>query len=182
MNLILWILIFGITPGQKTEKDLATTAAVLSYLGKPLNFYPGTKYKTYGWQDLYLQTYPIIGKRWMANCDVSDLNLLPKYYGLKSIKFSAGMESITLHFGMWILSWLVRFKIIKHLENYAKLLLKLSRLFDYFGSDKGGMHIIIKGQDKNRKSKTVKWFIIAKKSWSIYTYYSYNYLNKKINQ
>lgn len=157
-------LIFGITPGQRTKKGLATTASVLSYLGKQLNFYPGLKDKIYGWQDLYLQAYPVIGKRWMANCDIPDLDLLPKHYGLKFIKFSAGMESITLHFGMWLFSWLVRFKLINHLENYAEPLLKLSSLLDYFGTDEGGMHMIIRGKDKSGKSKIVKWFIIARKN------------------
>lgn len=154
-------LIFGITPGQKTERGIATVAAILSYLGKPFAPYPGSKI-TYGWQNLYLQDYPVIGKRWMANCEVPDLDLLPQYYGLKYIKFSAGMENTILHFCIFFLSWLVRLGVIKNLANYAKPLLKLSFLFDYFGTADGGMHMIIHGRDKDNNLKTLKWFIIAK--------------------
>ena len=155
-------MVFGISPGQKTTRGLATTTSILSYVGKQLDPYLGATGKMYGWQDLYLQDYPIIGKRWMANCDIPDLDLLPQHFGIKSIKFSAGMESSILHFGIWLLSWLVRMKLPLNLPNYSKFLLKLSHLFDYFGSDDGGMHMIIKGKDKQGNQKTIKWFIIAK--------------------
>jgi hypothetical protein len=49
--------------------------------GQPLNSISGNK-KRYGWQDLYRQKYPVIGKRWMANCDVPDIDLFPSYYNI----------------------------------------------------------------------------------------------------
>jgi hypothetical protein len=61
-------------------------------VGKKLKRCAG--YETrYGWQDLRLQKYPELGSRLMANCDVPDLDLLPDKYGIKKIRFSAGMES-----------------------------------------------------------------------------------------
>jgi Saccharopine dehydrogenase NADP binding domain len=154
-------LVFGISPGQQTERGLATTKAILSYVGKTLAPSIGAS-TTYGWQDLYKQIYPVIGARWMANCEVPDLDLLPEHYGLQFIRFSAGMESRILHFGIFLLSWLVRLGVIKNLADYASPLLKLSRLFDYFGTADGGMHMIISGKDKNNRPKTIKWFIIAR--------------------
>lgn len=153
---------YGITPGQKTERGLATTQAILSYIGKPLKSIPGDSKKRYGWQDLYRQTYPVLGKRWMANCDIPDYDLFPKYYGIQDIQFSAGLESHCLHLSLWLLSWLVRLHFSFHLEKQASLLLKLSHLFDSFGSANGGMHIIISGKDHSGNSKTITWFIIAK--------------------
>ena len=41
-------LVYGITPGQKTSRGLATTQGVLSYLGKPLKKSRGSKIR-YGW-------------------------------------------------------------------------------------------------------------------------------------
>lgn len=155
-------LVFGISPGQKTERGLATTQAILSYVGKPLLTSSIGSKKIYGWQGLYRQVYPTLGKRWMANCDIPDIDLLPKHYDLKSIQFSAGMESTLLHFSMWSLSWLVRLGIPINLPKHAAFLLKLSHLFDYFGSDEGGMHMIFTGKDKSGKPKIVKWFLIAK--------------------
>ncbi len=155
---------FGISPGQKAQRGLATTQAILSYLGKPLKKFESfnKSKKVYGWQGVYRQSYPVLGKRWMANCDIPDLDLLPKKYGIKNIKFCAGMESGMLHLGMWFLSWIVRCGAPIKLPKYAKLLLKLSHVFDFLGSDDGGMHIILKGKDKNGKPKEIKWFLIAK--------------------
>lgn len=155
-------LVFGIAPGQKTPRGLATTRSVLSYLGKPFPPFPGMSKSMYGWQNLYRQDYPVIGKRWMGNCDIPDLDLLPQYYGLRSIRFSAGMESSALHLSLWVLSWLVRLGLPLNLNKHAKKLLKLSRLFDCFGSGAGGMHLILSGEDKSGVAKTVQWFIIVK--------------------
>lgn len=155
-------LIFGITIGQKTDRGLATIKAILSYAGKPLKTIPGSLKTVYGWQDIYQQTYPLLGKRWMANCDIPDLDLLPRYYGIQHIQFSAGIESSFLHLSLWIVSWIVRFGFPIDLKNHAEMLLKASHLFDCFGSGDGGMHMIFSGKDNKGNRKTIKWFIIAK--------------------
>ncbi|MCE3255754.1 MAG: hypothetical protein K0R25_1248 [Rickettsiaceae bacterium] len=155
-------LVFGISPGQKSHRGLATTKAILTYVGKSIKPCAGSNETKYGWQDLYRIEYPALGKRWMANCDIPDLDLLPQRYNIKSISFVAGMESGLLHLGIWLFSWLVRIGLPINLPKHAEFLLKISHYFDYLGSANGGMHVIIKGQDKNQKAKTVKWFIIAK--------------------
>lgn len=155
-------LIFGISPGQKAHRGLATTKGILTYVGKPLKPCAGSNEIRYGWQNLYRIEYPGLGKRWMANCDIPDLDLLPQNYNIKSINFSAGMESKLLHFGIWIFSWIIRIGFKINLSKHAEFLLKISHCFDWLGTANGGMHIVIKGKDKNQKAKTVKWFIIAK--------------------
>jgi hypothetical protein len=158
-------LIFGIAPGQKAPRGLATTKAILSYVGRKIKPSSGVYQKDiYGWQDLYRQDYPQIGKRWMANCEIPDLDLLPKNYNIKSIRFSAGMESGALHLSIWLVSWITRIIPFINLQKYASIFLKLSNLFNFLGTDDGGMHFIIKGKDKNNKPLTKKWFIIAKSS------------------
>jgi len=154
-------LTYGISPGQKANRGLATTKSIMTYVGKPLRPFAGHNI-IYGWQDIYRQEYPELGNRWMANCEVPDLDLLPEYYGIKSIRFSAGMKLSFMHFGIWIMSWLVRLGLPLNLPNKASLLLEVSNWFDFLGSPDGGMHMIIRGKDKNGKSKEVKWFIIAK--------------------
>jgi hypothetical protein len=152
---------YGIAPGQKAERGLATTQAVLGYVGRKLK--PCVGYETrYGWQDLYLQAYPEIGSRWMANCDVPDLDLLPERFGIKQIRFSAGMEIPAIHFGMWLLSWGVRLGFPIDLVKHAAVLLKASNWFDRFGSADGGMHVILEGRDKSSRRVALKWFIVAR--------------------
>jgi len=154
-------LIYGISPGQKANRGLATTRSIMTYVGKPLKPFAGNK-NAYGWQNIYRQIYPELGSRWMANCEVPDLDLLPEHYGIKSIRFSAGMELGFMHIGIWLMSWLVRLGLPLNLEKRSAFLLNLSNKFDIFGSPDGGMHIIMKGKDKNGKPKEIKWFIIAK--------------------
>lgn len=154
-------LVYGICPGAKAPRGLATAKSILSYVGKPLAPFAGNP-KAYGWQDLYLQDYPILGKRWMANCDVPDLDLLPARYNITSIRFSAGMESSLLHLGIWLMSWCIRLGLPLHLPDYAESLLKISRIFDCFGTSHGGMHMQMKGNDKQGNRKEITWFMIAK--------------------
>ena len=154
-------LTFGISPGQKAERGLATTQGILSYVGKPLKPFPGHKTTVYGWQDLYRQDYGPLGKRWMANCDIPDLDLLPARYGIEKIRFSAGLELGALHLGLWGLSWAVRWGLPLNLPRHAEILLKAANWFDRFGSANGGMHMIISGEDPNSTPLTRTWKIIA---------------------
>src|SRR5262249_44252745 len=129
---------YGISPGQKAERGLATTQGILTYVGKALRMFSGRTKPAYGWQDIYRQHYPEIGARWMANCDIPDLDLLPKNYGIKAIQFSAGLELGFLHLGLWALSWLVRWGLPLDLPRYAEPLLTISNWFNSLGSADGG--------------------------------------------
>lgn len=152
---------FGISPGQKAERGLATTMGILSYAGKILKPFAGHN-KAYGWQDIYWQKFEGLGFRPMANCDIPDLDLLPTKYGIKDIKFSAGLELNFLHLGLWVLSYLVRWGIVTNLESNAQTMLKAADWFNFLGSDDGGMFMDIRGIGKNGDALNKKWFIIAK--------------------
>jgi hypothetical protein len=155
-------MIYGISPGQQAERGLATTQGILTYVGKPLKPFAGAAKPIYGWQDVYRQEYPGLGKRWMANCDIPDLDLLPAQYGIGSIRFSAGLELSFMHLGLWMLSRLVRLKLPLHLPHHAQTLLTISNWFNRLGTAHGGMHVILRGKDKNGQSHERRWFIIAK--------------------
>ncbi len=155
-------LVYGITPGQKAERGLATTQGILTYVGKRLRPFAGVKSSVYGWQDLYRQDYPELGRRWMANCDIPDLDLLPLRYGIKSIRFSAGLELSLMHLGLWGLGWLVRLGLPLNLPRRAGFLLAASNWFDRFGTQDGGMHMILRGRGPDGAPHERCWFIVAK--------------------
>lgn len=152
---------FGIAPGQGAQRGLATTRAILSYVGKPLKPHAGHE-KSFGWQGLRRVKFPELGQRWMADCDIPDLDILPQSYGLTSVRFGAGLELGIMHMGLWLMSWLVRFRLIKSLEPMAATLLKIADLFDAFGSKDGGLYMRLSGLDHSRKALTKDWFIVAK--------------------
>ncbi len=155
-------MIYGISPGQQAERGLATTKGIMSYVGKPLAPFKGFKATAYGWQDIYRQKYPELGNRWMANCEIPDLDLLPEKYNIGKIKFSAGLELAPLHLGLWALSGLIRAGLPLNLPKRAKALLVASDWFNIFGSADGGMHVILSGTDHRGEPHTRNWFIIAK--------------------
>lgn len=155
---------YGITTAQKTARGLATTAAILGYTGKPFKtLIDGRLRDVYGWQNLHLRRYQGLGLRLLGNCDVPDLALFPKYYPtLKTIRFYAGLELPFIHSALWLLSWLVRIGLIKNLENAAPFLLKTSYLFDWFGTDKSGFHMVLSGTDQSGAPKSTTFNLIAK--------------------
>ncbi len=153
---------FGISPGQKAERGLATTRGIMTYVGKPLKPFLSIRPKVYGWQDIYRQEFPGLGKRWMANCDIPDLDLLPPYYGIKRIQFSAGLELSFMHLGLWGLSWLIRAGLPLSLPRFSAPLLAVCDWFDFLGTGDGGMHMCISGRGKDGQAHSRKWFIIAK--------------------
>jgi len=151
---------FGIAPGQRAERGLATTQGILSYAGRRLKPFAGHS-APYGWQDLRRLTLPGMGTRWLANCDIPDLDLLPETYGFKDIRFGAGLEVGLLHFGLWALSWAVRLGLPLNLKAMAGPMLKISNIFDPLGSDIGGMFVDLKGLDLDGRPKIVRWAIVA---------------------
>lgn len=155
---------YGITTAQKTTRGLATTAAILGYTGKPFTtLIDGCEQEVYGWQNLHARKYSELGWRLLGSCDVPDLTLFPKRYpSLKTVRFDAGLELPFVHVTLWLISWLVRAGLWRHLERAAPLLLKTSFLFDRLGTDNSGFHMKIWGMDKKQKPKKVTFELLAK--------------------
>src|SRR5690606_27876371 len=105
---------YGITTAQKTTRGVATTAAILSYTGKPFKtLVDGEMQNVYGWQNLHAHKYSTLGWRLLGNCNVPDLELFPTLYPkLKTVRFYAGLELPFIHITLWALSWLVRIGLI----------------------------------------------------------------------
>ena len=154
---------YGIATAQKTNPGLATTTAILDYAGKGFKTLCDGRFKTiYGWQDLAIRKYPKLGYRLLANCDVPDLEIFPERYpDLKNIRFRAGLEVPFLHLGLWALSWLVRFNVLKSLKPFAKPFYEVGSLFNLFGSDRSGFHMEMTGTGLDDKLQTKIFYIIT---------------------
>lgn len=155
---------YGIAAAQATNRGLGTAAAILSYIGKPFTILAnGRRRRVYGWQGLHAVRYPELGLRLFGYCDVPDLELFPcRYSDIRELRFVAGHEVKLLHIGTWLLSWAVRFKVVRSLSPYARKLLKLSFLFDPMGSDKSGFHMTLAGVGFDGEPKTIRIFMIAR--------------------
>jgi hypothetical protein len=154
----------GISPGNRTERGLATVRAILSYCGAPFQRWTeGRWQQALGWQGLRRRDYVSpIGYRWLANCDVPDLQLFPqRYAGVHHVTFGAGLELPFLHFGVWLMAGMRRARIVKDWSRHAVLLKKLSDWFIGFGSDAGAMHVELEGLGKDGVAKRRLWTLIA---------------------
>ena len=154
---------YGISAAQQTNRGQATTAAILSYVGKPFTILKNGKlHTTYGWQDTHSIQYPKLGRRWLGNCSIPDLDLFPaRYPGVKTIRFAAGHEIALLHAGTWVLSWLVRLGLIHNLASRAASLLRIAFAFDWMGSSRSGFHMILSGTGQNGDPHEIRYFLIA---------------------
>lgn len=155
---------FGITPGNKTERGVATIASILSYTGRVIQTkLDGVWQDVIGWQGLERYYFGgSLGKRWMSYCEIPDLDLVPERFpDVKSVKFKAGLELSFLHLALYFLSGLVRIKLIKDLTVYSKILTRMSEWFLPWGSEDGGMYVDLEGKDENKKGKKISWQLVA---------------------
>ncbi len=155
---------YGISAAQQTNRGLGTASAILSYVGRPFTQLRQRKMaRVHGWQGLHSRNYPELGRRWFGYCDIPDLDLFPaRYPQLQSLRFAAGHEIASLHFGTWLLSWGVRFGVLPRLNRWSNALLKASFLFDPLGSDRSGFHMFIKGRGRDGTPIEKRHWIIAR--------------------
>jgi hypothetical protein len=155
---------YGISAAQATNRGLGTASAILSYVGKPFTrLEAGRAASVFGWQGLIAVRYPELGLRLFGDCDIPDLALFPgRYPGLQRLRFVAGHEVKLLHLGTWLLSWVVRSRLIASLEAHAERLLRASFLFDRLGSDRSGFHIWLDGTGHDGAPLSIKGFMVAR--------------------
>lgn len=161
---------YSIATAQLTNQGLATTAGVLSYAGKPFStVYHGKKIQLFGWQGIQLKKFWKLNKRLLGNCDVPDLDLFPqRYTGLKTLRFQAGLELKCLHSILYLLSWLVRIRLLPTLDHFAPLLLKVSHWFDCLGHDNTGFTLLMQGKDEHELAKAVRFDLYAEHGDGLY--------------
>jgi hypothetical protein len=104
----------------------------------------------------------VIGKRWLANVNIPDLELFPeRYQPVHTVHFQAGLELGILHWGMVLMALLSKIGLIKDWSVYTKQIFQASERFKGMGSDIGGMQINLSGLDKNQQPKQIKWILCA---------------------
>ncbi|EPJ46312.1 MAG: saccharopine dehydrogenase [Osedax symbiont Rs1] len=156
---------FAIAPGNQAERGKATVAAILKFTGQPFSTYNNGQWCTrYGWMSARKWSFgDTLGKRWLANINIPDLELFPKRYsGVQSVKFQAGLELPLLHLGMVSMALLAKIGLVKDWASYTDKIVAASDWFIGFGTDSGGMRIDIKGLDHQHQAKHIQWILSAK--------------------
>ena len=154
----------GIAPGQAVSRGKATLESILSYCGRPFAEWSNRRWRqVFGWQGLRRIHYQDLGWRWAARCDVPDLELLPtRYRTLESVRFDASLELTSAHLGLWTLAWLTRMKLVREPATMAKAVLRMARRLDRFGSDVGGMRVVVAGRRTGGTAGQSAWHLTAR--------------------
>jgi saccharopine dehydrogenase-like NADP-dependent oxidoreductase len=161
---ILETIVIGISPGNSFDPGAATTASILSQVGKPYRLRSdGAATTAYGWQGLSRHRFPELGARLTGNVEVPDLDLLPAHFpALRTAHFRAGLEVAPFHLGLWVLSWLVRAGVVRDPGALAGPLLGAKRRLRFLGSDRGGMFVTMAGCGNDGRPKMLAWHLVAR--------------------
>lgn len=161
---------YGIAAAHLTSRGLATTAAVLSYAGKPFRtLIDGEMKDIHGWLGLRWRRFWGLNLRPLGNCDVPDLEIFPKRYpGLRTIRFQAGLELKMLHLALWMFSGLARLGLFPPLQPLAPFLLRISHLFDPLGGDDSGFYMKLAGKDAGGRRMEINFELLARRGDGLY--------------
>ena len=157
----------AILPGNRAPRGMSVVRAILAQAGKPMRLWRGGVWSSvtawHGLRRLSLEmpgTRPIRG-RWTSYIGAPDLLLFPRHYGARSVLFRAGLELPVLHLGLWLISWLPRFGIVRSLEKYAELARWIADRTLPFGTDRGGMSVTVVGRDPTSRPVRRTWTLIV---------------------
>jgi hypothetical protein len=154
----------GISPGNQTDRGLATVAAILSYCGEDIDVWrEGRWQKRAGWVRQVRHEYPEpVGARWLTLCEVPDLTLqVERFPEVRNVTFRAGLELGFLHLGLAAMSMLRRMRLVPNLARMAPLARRLSEKVIRMGSDAGAMHVELSGLDEFGSHIRRRWTLLA---------------------
>ncbi|MCZ6618189.1 MAG: saccharopine dehydrogenase NADP-binding domain-containing protein [Gammaproteobacteria bacterium] len=155
---------YGISASELTP-GLAAVRATLSYCGKPIPGWQHGRLQThYGWGGWSRFRFaPPMNRRWLARCDIPDLELFPaRYPNLEKLEFRAGVAMWPTMLGLGLLSSAVRAGVLKSVEGLAPVLKRVAATLEPLGSGHSGMYVRMKGMDRRGRSVEKVWQLIAR--------------------
>jgi NAD(P)-dependent dehydrogenase (short-subunit alcohol dehydrogenase family) len=163
-------LTYGLSPGNAYDPGPATTASILGGLGQPFTSLKGGTMRTvHGWDDCHRHTFPVLGQRWMARCDVPDLDTMPaRFPTLREVRFYAGVEIGVFHLSLAALAKARRWRLLPDPTPLARPLLWAKRRLGFLGTDDGGMFVTLEGLGQDGRPKRVDWHLVARRNHGPY--------------
>lgn len=154
----------AISPGARAPRGLSVVQAILSYAGQPLRTFTGGAWRdAAGWSGPRRIDIPGLGRRWVSLCETPDLDLLPQRFAPTGEGvFRAGLELSAMHLGLWLLTWLVRLRLVRSLRPMARVLRAMAGWLERLGGDRGGMLVEVEGADAQGQARRGRWWLTAK--------------------
>lgn len=159
----------GIAPSPYAGVGLNVIRAITTYAGKRLSL-TRNKQKTYGYALTETMRYTIsppgyvpLNNTLFSLVDVPDLQVLPELWkDADSVWMGAGPVPEILHRMLIGLAWLVKIKLLPSLLPFASLFHFVINILRW-GEHRGGMFILVKGNDNEGKEVERSWHLLAEK-------------------
>jgi uncharacterized protein YbjT (DUF2867 family) len=141
----------AISASSRANTGASVTAAILSYVGKPVRLWRGQRWRTFfGWGELKRQDYELgdgrVLTRLTALADVPDHDWLPSATpGQPAVTFRAGPEFAVQTLALWCLGWLVRWGWMGSLTSLAGWLRLAQGLISWIGGGRSAMAVEVRG-------------------------------------
>ena len=157
----------AISASTRSTASRSVTGAILSYAGRKVRLLRGGRSTTgVGGSELRRMRFEVagskpLGRRWLALCDVPDLDLLPDILpGRPSVVFRAGSDRPPQILGLWLVSWLVRAGLVRSLKGLTDMFVRLQRAVLWVGSDRSAMAVRLLGWREGERIAR-SWTLIA---------------------
>ncbi|MEO0729745.1 MAG: DUF4166 domain-containing protein [Pseudomonadota bacterium] len=156
-----------ITPGNRAPRGLSVIRAILAQAGQKRRYWrDGAKAADIAWgkvvrRDVGLLNGPTLGTRWASPIGAPDLELFADRYRARSVDFNAGLELSIMHWGLWALTFPVRWGWLKSLNFIARPVRFAATLLYPFGSDRGGMRVDAYGVTADSEARHYRWDLVA---------------------
>ena len=153
----------ALSPGNQNPRGASTIAAILSYLGSSFAvFEDGTWMSVRGWGNSHYRIFPPpVGSRRVHNCDVPDVELFPKLWNARTVRFYAGVELNFFNYALSAIALLRRRFPIEGLPRYAPWFLRLSLMLYPCGSKNGSLAVWLSGKNHNGQRVECKIGIVT---------------------
>ncbi|WHI52890.1 saccharopine dehydrogenase NADP-binding domain-containing protein [Microbulbifer sp. MLAF003] len=160
---VIHSLEIAIAPAHRIDRGLATVYAGFESLGHSFpQLQEGHWRESFAGKNLRPITlaHPV-GKRWLCDFDVPDLELCPKHLPrLRSARFATGLQPLTLQVGLSACARLARIHLPATSARLAQLGHKLAPRWPG-GTPHGGMIVRVKGENQHGETATRQWQVLG---------------------
>lgn len=156
-----------ILPGNRAPRGRSVVRAILAQVGRPIRVMrAGTWQTVRGWTTVHRLRPAIAGvaplrPRHASPIGAPDLELFPRHFKARTVRFHAGLELGVMHLGLAAIARMVARDLLSSATPLTGVLLWLADRLKPFGSDRGAMTVDVLGRTDDGIAEHRRWTLIA---------------------
>lgn len=157
----------AILPGNRAPRGRSVVRAILAQVGRPIRVMRAGSWQTVrGWTTVhrlrpFIAGVAPLGPRHASPIGAPDLELFPRHFEARTVRFRAGLELGVMHLGLAAIAWLVARGLLSTATPLTGVLLWLADRLKPFGSDRGAMIVEVIGRTDTCAAERRRWTLIA---------------------